>query len=255
MDIKVSGIQSDIYWENKGENLDMFSRKINEIPEADLIVLPEMFNSGFTMNVKSVGETMDQTTFHWMRNEAMKNDAVITGSFIVEENNHYYNRMVWMQPDGNYEFYDKNHLFAMAKEDQFFNKGVSRKIVTLKSWNILLNVCYDLRFPVWSRNQDDYDCMIYIASWPNKRAKHWTTLLQARAIENQSYLIGINRYGMDGNDFYYSGNSVILDPLGETLAEAHDEEKILTGTLSKTVLKETRTKLPFLEDRNSFRLD
>lgn len=254
MDIKIYGIQSDLYWEKKAENLDMFSRKIDAISGADLIVLPEMFNSGFTMNVEAIGETMDETTFHWMKNIAMKKDSVITGSFIVKEEGSYYNRMLWMTPEGSYEYYDKNHLFGMAKEDEFFTNGKIRKIVEFKSWRILLNVCYDLRFPEWSRNQDDYDCMINVASWPNKRANHWSTLLKARAIENQCYLIGINRYGMDGNDFYYSGNSVIINPNGEILEEANDEEKTINATISKQTLQETRTKLPFLEDRNPFSL-
>lgn len=255
MDLKVAAIQSDLYWESTGKNLDMFSRKIESIEDVDLIVLPEMFNTGFTMNVDELAESMDGISFHWLKNQAVKNNAVVTGSIIIKEEEKYFNRMIWMKPDESFDIYDKRHLFTMANEHQYFTPGNIRKVVTLKSWRILINVCYDLRFPVWSRSIGDYDAMVYIANWPNKRSHHWSALLRARAIENQSYLIGVNRYGTDGNDFYYSGNSVILNPLGETLAEANDEENILISDLKIEVLNKTRSSLPFLADRDSFKID
>lgn len=256
MELKVTLIQTDIVWEDIEENLLRYGQKIDGISETtDLILLPEMFNTGFSMNAVKLAEAESGKTINWMRQKASQKNAVVCGSLIVKENNNYFNRLIWMRPDGSYQKYDKRHLFNLAKEGDVFTAGKEKLLVELKGWKICPQICYDLRFPVWNRNDNGYDVLVNIANWPDKRNFAWKTLLRARAIENQAYVIGLNRVGTDGNGYYYSGDSAVIDPMGETLFEKSDEEAIQTVTLSKEYLQEVRTNLPFLEDKDSFTIE
>lgn len=255
--LKVSLIQSDLVWHNAAANLDAFANKIAQVDEpTDLIILPEMFTTGFSMDAASLAEAMDGPSINWMRQQAAKMQAVIMGSIIINDNGQYFNRLIWMRPDGTYEKYDKRHLFAMAEEHKYYTSGKQVLIVNYKGWNICPMICYDLRFPVWSRNIDlKYDVLIYIASWPNKRAYHWNALLQARAIENQSYVIGVNRVGTDGNGHEYNGDSCIIDSgWDQTIFHCEKEDCVHTATLSKGHLEKVREKLPFSKDADDFKV-
>jgi omega-amidase len=265
-DLKVTLIQSDLFWEDTDRNLEMFSEKINAIHQAtDLIVLPEMFNTGFTMNTKDLAEKMHGKTMGWMQRQSRENNCVLTGSMIVEENGNYYNRLLWIRPDGSYESYDKRHLFRMAGEENFFTAGNKRIRTELKGWRICPLVCYDLRFPVWSRNKfrnqkpetksydPEYDLLIYVANWPERRSHPWKTLLMARAIENQAYVIGLNRVGNDGNGIFYSGDSSVVNFKGETISEAKAKgEFVETLSLQYTPLEEFRKTFPVGLDGDEF---
>jgi omega-amidase len=256
-DLKVTLIQSELHWQNSGANLAMFEEKIWQIKgKTDLIILPEMFNSGFTMDAKSVAEPMNFTTFKWMKQMAEQTGAVVTGSFVVKEDNNFFNRLIWMQPNGEWDKYDKRHLFRMAKENDHFSAGNSRIIKELKGWKICPLVCYDLRFPVWSRNQNlEYDLLIYVANWPAVRVSAWDALLKARAIENLSYTIGVNRVGEDGNGIAYDGHSSVYGPKGESIFLKNDTEDISTITLSKSDLVDFRTKFPAQMDADRFEIN
>ena len=234
----------------------MFEEKIWEIEgETDIIVLPEMFQTGFTMVHEGISEPMNLTTFKWMRQMAAQTKAVVTGSYIVREKSQVFNRLIWMQPDGVYKTYDKRHLFRMADEHHHFNGGKERLIVEWKGWKICPLICYDLRFPVWSRNVNlEYDLLLYVANWPAARITAWDTLLKARAIENVSYALGLNRVGLDGKDIAYNGHSGVYSFKGETLLFS-EEEAILNITLSKSDLGEFRTKFPAQLDADSFQID
>lgn len=249
--LHIAIIQSPLFWENAAQNRAHFQAHIDNIDsKADLIVLPEMFSSGFTMNTNDCAETMSGDTLLWMSEQAKKSDAVIAGSLIIEENSNFYNRLIWMTPSGNYEYYDKKHLFRLANEQQYFTPGQERKIVSLHDWKICLNVCYDLRFPVWLRNQDDYDCLLFVANWPSKRRAHWKALLTARAIENLSYVIACNRVGTDGKGFQYSGDSGIVTPNGES--DFSSDEGVIYHTLDKTIRTKHVERFGFLLDRDEF---
>lgn len=258
-DLKITIIQSDLHWENKEENLGMFSQKIASISgSTDLIVLPEMFTTGFSMLPEKFAETMDGETLSWLREKARKKNCVITGSFICEENGNYYNRLVWMRPDGTYSTYDKRHLFSMGDENNHYAAGKTRISETLKGWKICPLICYDLRFPVWSRitKANPYDVLIYVANWPERRNHPWKTLLLARAIENQSYVAGVNRVGDDGNQIYHSGDSVVINAKGEIISKiAPHEEATETITLSASELQEFREQFPVLNDADAFRIE
>ena len=232
----------------------MLEEKIFGISEAtDLIILPEMFNSGFTMNVAKVAEPMNLTTTRWLKQMAAQTGAVITGSFIVKEGGNYYNRLLWVEPNGEIETYDKRHLFRMAKENDVFSGGEKKLIKSIKGWKICPLICYDLRFPVWSRNINlDYDLLIYVANWPKVRMYPWDSLLVARAIENQSYVVGVNRVGEDGNSVPHSGNSTVIDFAGKVLAKEIDKEIILHYTLEKSPLDEFRQRFPAYLDADGF---
>jgi omega-amidase len=292
-DLSVTIIQTSLYWENPTANLANLEEKIATIStQSDLIILPEMFTTGFTMNVKSVAEPMNFTTFKWMRQQAKQTKAVITGSYIVKEGENYYNRLLWMRPDGTFEKYDKRHLFRMGGEYHHFAGGSERLIVELKGWKICPLICYDLRFPVWSRNVQEgkrrkeegdgskeedrnilsdklishtsyiqphtsylsYDLLIYVANWPAVRSQVWDTLLQARAIENQSYCIGVNRVGSDEMGLNYSGNSAVIDFKGNPLFYQKDSEVINNQILSKQKLDDFRTKFPAYLDADEFEI-
>lgn len=255
-DLKVTLIQSSLFWENKQKNLEQFSKKINDIKEAtDLIVLPEMFSTGFSMKPEKLAETMKGETVAWMKEAAKKKNCVVAGSFICEENGRYYNRLLWMNPDGSYVKYDKRHLFSMGDEHNHYAAGEEKIIVELKGWKICPLICYDLRFPVWARNTKDasYDALIYVANWPERRAYPWKTLLLARAIENQCYVIGVNRVGADGNDITHSGDSAVIDAKGEIISKTKpNEEATETVSLSYSDLQEFRKQFPAILDADQF---
>lgn len=254
--LKVTYIQTKLTWENPKANKAHFERKLAECPEdADLIILPEMFTTGFSMNAEANAEEAE-VVLNWMKLQSEKFQVAVTGSAMVKENGKYYNRMFFVTPDGSYSKYDKKHLFTLAKEHETYEPGNERCVVDYKGWKLNLLVCYDLRFPVWSRNKDDYDALIYVANWPKKRVAAWDILLQARAVENMSYCIGLNIIGTDGNDFPYVGHSSAYDALGKCLSD-HDpeEEAIQTVTLEKSHLHKLRDKLGFLRDKDNFSID
>lgn len=255
--LKLSLIQADLHWENVDANLAMFDQKIDQIQDRDIIILPEMFTSGFTNNASEMAEEMGGKTCTWMLEKAKQKSSAICGSVIIKEEGKTYNRFLWVQEDESVQYYDKKHLFAMAKEDEHYCAGTSKKIINYKGWRINLQVCYDLRFPVWSRripkNKEDYDLMIYVASWPKARIQAWSTLLRARAIENQAYCVGVNRVGVDGKGFEYPGASVVVDALGTDLAGSHPgKEEIIHAEINLQHLMTIREKLPFERDQDTF---
>ncbi|MDX1470794.1 MAG: amidohydrolase [Flavobacteriaceae bacterium] len=249
---KVALIQSDLVWENPEENRINFTNKIIRLNQTiDLIVLPEMFTTGFTMNASNHFETMDGDTVSWMQEMSLQSHSAICGSLIIKEDGLFYNRLLFVFPNGHIEKYDKRHTFTLAGEDKVYTKGNDRKTISHKGWTIFPQICYDLRFPAWSRNVDEYDLVLYVANWPAKRISAWDTLLKARAIENMSYCIGVNRVGQDGNGHEYVGNSAAYNALGERLdniSNSADDVEIIT--LNREELMETREKLNFLADRD-----
>ena len=262
-DLHVTVVQSSLHWEDVDRNLDMFDQKLNSISgSTDLIVLPEMFSTGFTMNTKGAAEEMHGRSMQWLVKKAKEKNCVITGSLIIHENGHYYNRLVWMRPDGTFIHYDKRHLFRMANEHEYFTAGRQRISVLLKGWKICPLICYDLRFPVWSRNgfssgthDASYDCLIYVANWPERRAHPWKTLLLARAIENQCYVVGVNRVGKDGKDIEYSGDSAVINAKGEIISYTRThEENVETVVLSMKELEEFRKTFPVGMDADHFEI-
>ncbi len=223
---------------------------------ADIIILPEMFNSGFSMQPDKVAETMDGYTVNWMHSMAKKFNAVIVGSVAIKEQGDCFNRMLWVTPDGSVVHYDKKHLFAMAGENKRYRAGDKRVVVNYQGWNILLQVCYDLRFPVWCRQQSlDYDLMILVANWPNARANAWNGLIPARAIENQAYVAAVNRVGEDARGLVYAGDSQLIDYLGKQLLHADDEEVVLTWELDYNELQRSRIQLPFHKDADRIKIE
>ena len=258
--LSITTIQTNLIWEDKAANLYALEQKINSIQDpTEIVVLPEMFSTGFSMQPSLFAETMEGETLNWMKKVSIQNKIILTGSIIIEEEGKYYNRLIWMLPNGEYGYYDKRHLFAFGQEDKFYNAGNKRLIAQVKGFKINLQVCYDLRFPVWARQQNksggmEYDVLIYIANWPEKRSHAWKTLLCARAIENQCYVVGVNRVGTDGNNIYHSGNSLVIDPLGQVLYHMPDDEDVNTITISKDYLNEVREKFPFWKDGDGFSL-
>jgi predicted amidohydrolase len=253
--LTITIIQPNLHWENKQANLDMLTQKIESVKEkTEIVILPEMFSTGFSMQPKLLAEKMNGETVEWMKKMASSKKIILTGSAIIEEGGKYYNRLIWMLPNGEYGVYDKRHLFAYAHEHNHYSAGTKRLIAQVKGWKINLMVCYDLRFPIWARQQTagEYDVLIYVANWPERRITAWKTLLQARAIENQCYVIGANRVGDDGNNIHYTGESMIIDPLGEILYHKANEEDVFTYTLQKEKLDEVREKFPFWRDADSF---
>ncbi len=259
-DLKITLIQSDIYWEEADANLAAFEEKIWQIgQDTDVIALPEMFTTGFTMNAPKLAEHMNMRTFKWMRQMADQTGALILGSFICHVHDLYFNRLLWMEPGGNHKTYDKRHLFRMAAEHKTYSSGESLLIATWKGWRICPLICYDLRFPVWSRNKYDasskrlnYDLLIYTANWPTARIEAWSSLLKARAIENLSYVVGVNRIGVDGNSVEYNGNSSIIGPKGEVVFSSEGVEAIKTLQLSANSLQAFRDKFPVYFDADDF---
>jgi len=272
--LTITTIQTKLHWEDKVANLQMLGEKIFSIKEkTEIVVLPEMFSTGFSMKPEMLAETMEGDTVKWMKRIAAEKKIILTGSVIIRENDNYFNRLIWMLPNGQCGIYDKRHRFAFAGEDNQYTAGIKRLIASVKGWKINLLVCYDLRFPVWSRQAPppgvpgqseekernsgrglEYDVLIYVANWPERRNTAWKTLLQARAIENQCYVAGVNRVGDDGNAIHYSGDSLIIDPLGEILYHKKEEEDIFTITLNKEHLQSVREKFPFWKDGDDFTL-
>ena len=286
--LRFSIIQTSLFWEDKGANLDLLGQKIMGITEpTEIIVLPEMFNTGFSMQREKLAETMDGPSVDWMRRMSAATKSIITGSLMISENEKYYNRLIWMLPNGQLGFYDKRHLFAFAGEDQHYTPGNKRLIASVKGWKINLQICYDLRFPVWARQElanasdesgkldasdesgkldgsderdkvdsltPEYDVLLYVANWPEKRSHAWKTLLTARAIENQCFTIGVNRVGLDGNNIAHSGNSMVVGPLGEVLYHCAYEEDIFHISLQKEEIDNTRSKFPFWKDADFFHI-
>lgn len=257
--LSITLIQANLVWENKPANLQQFEQKINEIKEpTHLVVLPEMFSTGFSMNPAALAETMDGETVQWMKKIATQHKIILTGSLIIEENNQFFNRLLWVLPNGIVGSYNKRHLFAYAGEHNHYTAGNKRFIGSVNGWKINLQICYDLRFPVWARQQSadepEFDVLIYVANWPERRSHAWKSLLIARAIENQCYVVGVNRVGNDGNDIAHCGDSMVVDPLGEVLYSKNKQEDIHTIILNKTVLQEIRNKFPFWKDADQFNI-
>ena len=253
--MKIALFQAPLVWENPIANRKYFEAKIKALAEnVDLIVLPEMFTSGFTMNPKAVAETMQGDTIIWLKNLAKAKNAAITGSLVMEENGHFFNRLVFVFPSGEIQKYDKKHLFTLAGEDKIYTAGTEKLIVDYMGFKICPLICYDLRFPVFARNTEDYDVLIYVANWPKIRINAWDSLLKARAIENMCYTIGVNRIGEDANQHEYIGHSQVIDFLGNYDIEPQEIEDIFITTLDKKKLLETRQKFGFLNDRDAFKL-
>ena len=255
MNLTISIVQTPLHWENPTANLAMLEEKIAAISHTDLIVLPEMFNSGFTMNPATVAEPMNFTTFKWLKMMAQKTGAAITGSYAVREGDYFSNRLILMQPNGEYEIYDKKHLYRMSGEDKIYRAGNKKLVKNIKGFNICPLICYDIRFPVWARNVDlEYDVLLYTANWPDFKRNVWNTLLQARAIENQAYVVGANVVGTDGNGLSYCGDSAIIDFKGDVLVSNYNEDTIITHTIEKQTLIDFREKFPAYLDADSFNL-
>ena len=259
--LAITTVQTYLHWEDKTSNLNMFEEKINGIKEkTELVILPEMFSTGFAVNPERLAEKMDGVTVSWMKRMASEKNIVLAGSIIIEEEGKYFNRLIWMLPNGQLGHYDKRHRFAFAGENENYTAGNKRLIASVKGWKINLLVCYDLRFPVWSRQSPhhesesglEFDVIVYVANWPERRNHAWKSLLLARAIENQSYVIGVNRIGEDGDGLYHSGDSMIVGPLGEILYHQEHKEEVFTCTLHKEKLEEARTKFPFWKDADDF---
>lgn len=263
--MNVTIIQTALHWEDRQKNLEHFDALVNSIKEpTDLIVLPEMFSTGFTMNPAKLADPLNGPSLQWMAKKAKEKNAVITGSVAVEDEGKYYNRLFWVEPDGKVNTYDKRHLFRMAGEDKHYAMGTKKLITKLKSWHICPQICYDLRFPVWSRNTfkvtngqptAEYDVLLYVANWPEVRSYPWKQLLIARAIENQCYVIGVNRIGEDGNNFAHSGDSMVINPRGEIISKTKPhEQSIETVTLDRTYLEDFRITFPVGLDSDDFTL-
>ena len=252
--LKVAIIQSHLVWEDPKQNRKNFSEKIETLSDnLDIIILPEMFTTGFTMNASSVAETMDGKTILWMKKKASETNAAIVGSLIISENNKFYNRLLFVEPSGGITYYDKRHTFTLAGEDKIYASGTEKIIIDYKGWKICPLICYDLRFPVWARNAENYDVLIYVANWPKPRILAWDTLLKARAIENMSYCIGVNRVGEDKVQNEYCGHSTVYDVLGYNITTIKpNKEHIEVVTLDKNHISFYRNKLRFLDDRDLF---
>ena len=264
-DLRIALIQTDIEWENISANLHMLERKITTITEkVDLIILPEMFSTGFCMEPEQLAEDMEGSAIQWMKNRAQGKDCVIAGSLMLYngqgEDKKYHNRLIWMRADGSYETYDKKHLFSLSMEPKKYSAGDQRLIIDLNGWKVCPLICYDLRFPVWSRNSINenrecgYDLLLYVANWPERRSTAWKILLQARAIENQAYVVGVNRVGSEPGDIYYSGDTSAIDPLGNILCRKEKEESVAIVSLNYEELVKARRMFPFLKDADQFEI-
>jgi len=253
--LRVTMIQADLAWQDPATNRRNLAAHFRGLAgHTDLIVLPEMFTTGFTMAARSLAETMTGATVGWLREEAAAVGCAIAGSLIVEEGGQHFNRLVWATPDGGVAHYDKRHLFRMAREQEHYASGNQRLVVEIKGWRVCPLVCYDLRFPVWSRNRGDYDVLLYVANWPSRRRAAWSTLLRARAIENACYVVGVNRVGKDGNGASYSGDSVALDFLGQALGGDRDGDFVETVVLDRESLATFRRDFPVHLDADDFDL-
>jgi|TARA_B110000503_G_scaffold133021_1_gene209817 omega-amidase len=260
MPLRTTLIQSELHWENVAANLAHFEELIWELPSTDLIILPEMFSTGFSMNPELLSEAVHTRTFRWMRQISEQKNTVLMGSYIVRDQGNFFNRLYAVYPDGSSHFYDKKHLFGLAGEQEHYTSGSQKLIIEIKGWRICPMICYDLRFPIWSRSRAsfdqlyEYDLLVYVASWPKPRINAWDTLLAARAIENQSYAIGVNRLGTDGNALEYCGHSAVYDFLGKNQLDLGETAGIHTAILDKQSLMLFREEYPFQKDSDSFEL-
>ncbi|MGB9696298.1 MAG: amidohydrolase [Ignavibacteria bacterium] len=252
--IKISIIQTDLYWENIPANLKALKSKIIRLKnKTDLIILPEMFTTGFTMNAEKLAETSNGSTHNFLKEMSATTGAYLCGSIIYKNKDKYFNRLLVSAPSGYLWHYDKRHLFRMAKENHIYSGGKHQLVLTIKTWRVAFFVCYDLRFPVWCRNVNNkYDIAVFVANWPERRIDHWRQLLIARAIENQSFVVGVNRIGYDGNGVYFNGNSLIIDPLGKIIFDAKSNAIYKTVTFEKHILHKFRSKFPVYKDADRF---
>lgn len=257
-DLRVAALQTPLIWENPEANRKSIAAQIADMPATDVLALPEMFTTGFSMNAEHIAEPFQEhgmATLDWMREQAAKHNCVVTGSVAVKDEGKFYNRLFWVRPDGSFSFYNKRHLFRMANEHQHYTPGTERMVEEVKGWKVLPLICYDLRFPELARNSwkngtAEFDVLVYVANWPEVRRHPWSSLLVARAIENQSYLVGVNCAGTDGNGHQYTGDSVILDARGQIISTASPgESQLISATLSRAALEDFREKFPVLMDR------
>lgn len=249
--LKITIVQPDIIWENSGKNRSKYEKMLESLGDTDVIIFPEMFETGFSMSPQKLKTKMDGDSVSWMKTLAHKKNAAVVGSLIIEEDNRVYNRALWCNPDGTYKYYDKRHLFTMGQENLHYSAGNKKEIICFKGWKFCPLICYDLRFPVWSRNAEDYDVLLYMANWPSPRHYVWQNLLIARAIENQSYCFGVNRMGVDGTGLSYLGDSGFISPKGKA-SFVGNKELIQTFEISYSDLHKFRKKFPLLNDRDSF---
>jgi predicted amidohydrolase len=253
--MKITLIQAPLAWENPLVNLIYFEQKFNEIKnQVDVIILPEMFTTGFSMHPKPIAETMEGKTVQWMREMANQKNCAIVGSIIIEVDNQFFNRLLFVEPNNVIHFYNKRHLFSLAGEHHEYTAGQNQKIVKFRDFKFCLQICYDLRFPVFARNTSHYDALIYVANWPKPRIAAWDALLKARAIENMSYVLGVNRIGTDANNHEYCGHSQAIDFMGNHLVEPQTNEETFIVTLDKNAMLEARTKFGFLNDKDDFQI-
>ncbi|MEZ4906621.1 MAG: nitrilase-related carbon-nitrogen hydrolase [Saprospiraceae bacterium] len=252
--LKVGFIQYDIKWEDKAANFEkiesILSQELKQ--DIDILVLPEMFTTGFSMNVDKLAETYNEITYNWLSKISSQWNTAVVGSAIIKDKNHYKNRLLWYSSEGFHE-YDKRHLISISKEDRFFKPGTQRKIIEYKGWNIFPSICYDLRFPSWFTNDVEYDIILNVANWPTIRSEHWKVFLKSRAIENQSYIVGVNRIGIDGNGFDYCGNSMIIDYNGNEIINSHNSEGLFISEIKKSDLIKYRKKYPFIKDQDKIK--
>jgi len=254
--LKVTLVQTTLHWEDKESNLKQFDNLIsNQTASTDLIVLPEMFSTGFSMQTK-LAETMDGDTIKWMKGKAKKLDVPFCGSLMMDVDGKFVNRFVWVNPNGTIQYYDKRHLFSIGNEHTHYSNGANHLVIDYKNWKLLIAICYDLRFPVWLRRTPtiEYDAMVIVANWPERRSNHWRTLLQARAIENQCYVIAVNRVGIDGNGVSHSGNSGLISPTGEWINEYENDIVLSTVQLFKNEVNNWRSVFQVANDADLFNL-
>jgi omega-amidase len=254
-DLKVTLIQTKIFWEDRKKNFEHFGKKIESIKEkTDLIILPEMFSTGFTMNAGSLADKPNGETVEFLKHWSKREKSFICGSVIVKYKGKFYNRLILCSPEGKIFKYDKRHLFRIGNEHNVYTSGNQHLIIKIKNWRVAFFICYDLRFPVWCRNKNNYDASVFVANWPEIRAYHWNSLLLARAIENQSYVIGVNRIGKDGNGINCTGDSAVINPLGKYLVNAKSKDGIFTAELSHKILTDYRAKFPAYKDADKFEI-
>ncbi|OFX50920.1 MAG: amidohydrolase [Bacteroidetes bacterium GWB2_41_8] len=252
--LNIAIFQLDLVWENRSANRIKIDEWLQQIDKnTEVVFLPEMFATGFSMNVSELAEPMNGETVNWMKKRCSEHQLALCGSLIIQENGNFYNRMLFVEPSGKTSFYDKRHLFTMGNEESHFQAGTERLIVDYKGWRICPLICYDLRFPVWARNRNEYDLLVYSANWPQARTEVWNTLLKARAIENQCYVVGVNRVGADGQGIEYSGDSQVFCPKGKSLLQSLPNlEKSLSASLSYSELIDFRYRFPVLNDADNF---
>jgi len=253
--IRISLVQADLKWEDKKANLERFDHTLSEISSCtDVIVLPEMFTTGFTMKPQGLAEPVMGNTMQWMKEKAAQKNAVIAGSLIIDEKGNYFNRLIWMKPDGSFNYYNKRHLFTLSGEQEHYTRGTERKVFEWKGWRFFAQICYDMRFPVFNRYRGDYDCLLFVANWPVIRIDAWEPLAISRAIENQAWLVAVNRVGYDKNGIYHNGCSMAVNPFGKVVAETRDIETVMQVELDPEIMLKARNKLPFIHDKDDFEL-